>query len=259
LATGLGALIILPFPRLDMRVYDLVMGFSGGIMLSIATLGLMDESRTHGGLPVAILGFLVGAGVLFVFDRAIPHLHRRLMDGTPPEDGLEWEESEGRRRRARRGQTLEAVRARSLQRGVLVGVAIAIHNLPEGFVVGVTYTAQPALGFLVAAAIALHNIPEGIAVATPLFAGGVSKLKSVFWATLSGLTEPVAAIFGAVFVFAVGDIVPLALALAGGAMFYVVSDEIIPESHSHGYEHEATLGLIFGFVAMLLLEAIIRH
>ncbi len=255
----MGALVILPFPKLDMRLYDLVMGFSGGIMLSIATLGPMDESRTHSGLPVAILGFLVGASLLFVFDRAIPHLHRRLMDGAAPEEDPEWEETRGRRRRARSGQTPEAVRARSLQRGVLVGVAIAIHNLPEGFVVGVSYTAQPGLGFLVAAAIALHNIPEGVAVATPLFAGGVSKLRSVLWATLSGLTEPVAAILGAVFVVALGDIVPFALAFAGGAMFYVVSDEIIPESHSHGYEHEATLGLIFGFVAMLLLETVIRH
>ena len=255
----MGALVILPFPRLNMRFYDFVMGLSGGIMLSVATLGLIDEALAHGGLAVAILGILAGAGLLFAFDRAIPHFHRRLMDGTSSEGELEWEGSESRRRRARRGHTLETARARSLQRGVMVGVAIAIHNLPEGFVVGASYTAQPALGFLVAAAIALHNIPEGIAVAAPLFAGGVSKLKSVFWATLSGLVEPLAAILGAVFVSTIGGIVPLALALAGGAMIYVVSDEMIPESHSHGYEHEATLGLVVGFIVMLILEAIITH
>lgn len=228
-------------------------------MLSVATLGLIDESRVHGGLGVAILGFAVGAGLLFVFDRAIPHLHRRLMDGTPPEGSPQREETGGQRRRVRRGQSSQTAQVRSLQRGVLVGVAIAIHNLPEGFVVGVSYTAQPALGFLVATAIALHNIPEGVAVAFPLFAGGLSKLRSVLWATLSGLTEPLAAILGALFVFAVSDIVPLALALAGGAMFYVVSDEIIPESHSHGYEHEATFGLVIGFIVMLVLESLIAH
>jgi ZIP family zinc transporter len=255
----MGALIILPFPRLNMRLYDLIMGFSGGIMLSIATLGLIDESLTHGGLAIAILGFLVGAGLLFAFDRAIPHLHRRLMDGMPLESSSAWEESGGRRRRAGRGWSHETAQARSLQRGVLIGVAIALHNLPEGFVVGVSYTAQPALGFLVAAAITLHNIPEGIAVAAPLFMGGMSKLRSVFWATLSGLVEPLAAILGAVFVVYVGGLVPLALALAGGAMVYVVSDEMIPESHSHGYEHEATLGLIIGFIVMMVLESVINH
>jgi len=244
MATGLGALAIFVFRRSNMRFYDALMGFCGGIMLALSIVGLVQEALRQGGALVAIAGYLLGAGLLFGLDLLIPHIHSRMMD-VKADGGA--------------GRPVDTMRAMSLRKGVLISAAIALHNLPEGFVVGVTCAAQPALGLFIAAAIALHNIPEGIVVAAPLYAGGMSKVRSVLWAALSGLTEPLGAIIGVILVANVENIVPLAMAFAGGAMFYVVFDEIIPESHSHGYEHEATWGLIGGFIMMMVLNNLIAH
>jgi ZIP family zinc transporter len=119
--------------------------------------------------------------------------------------------------------------------------------------VGTSYGAQPRLGLLLALAIALHNIPEGVAVAGPFRACGMPRRQYIAWAIGSGLAEPVAAVLGAAFVLLFKGVLPLALAFAGGAMLYVVSDELIPESHSHGYEHQATFGFILGFMLLLVL------
>jgi len=231
LATGVGGLLVALFPRFDMRVYDTLLGFAAGVMTSIATIGLISEALEVGTMLVVVLGVAVGAAALYAFDRLLPHEHESL--------------------------SFECTNLSAYHRGRLLFSALALHNLPEGLAVGTAYAAQPRLGVLLAVAIALHNIPEGIAVAGPFRACGMPRRKYVAWTAGSGLVEPVAALVGALFVTSVQAILPFALAFAGGAMLYVVSDELIPESHSHGFEHEATFGFIIGYLLLLALSQVL--
>ncbi len=210
-----------------MRTYDTLLGFAAGVMTAIATFGLVHEALNRGGTVVAVLGVATGAASLFLLDRFLPHEHR--------------------------GIPTACVNPIAYRRALLLFTALFLHNVPEGLAVGTSYTAAPRLGVLLAAAIALHNIPEGMAVAGPFRACGLSRWQSLAWAVGSGLSEPLAAVFGALFVSLVEPLLPVSLAFAGGAMLYVVSDELIPESHSHGFEHQATFGFILGFLLLLLL------
>ncbi len=227
LATGVGGGVVVLFRDLNMRTYDTLLGFAAGVMTAIATLGLIHEGLTRGGTLITLVGVAVGAGVLFALDRYLPHEHEKL--------------------------PFTCTNPLAYRRGLLLFAAMTLHNVPEGLAVGTSYTAQPRLGLLLALAIALHNIPEGIAVAGPFRACGMSRLRALNWAVTSGLAEPIAALLGALFVSLVAPLLPLSLAFAGGAMLYVVSDELIPESHSHGYEHQATFGFVAGFLLLLVL------
>ena len=232
LATGLGGVLVALFPRLDMRLYDTLLGFAAGVMTAIATIGLIQEALTLGSTPIALLGVAAGAAVLFAFDRLLPHEHEPL--------------------------SFNCTNPMAYRRGVMLFTALTLHNVPEGLAVGTGYAAQPQLGLLLALAIALHNIPEGIAVAGPFRACGMPRRQYLAWTFGSGLSEPVAALLGAVFVAFFKDILPFSLAFAGGAMLYVVSDELIPESHSHGFEHEATFGFLSGFMLLLALSQVLK-
>ncbi len=227
LATGLGGAIVAFIGELKMRTYDTLIGFAAGVMTAIATLGLIHEALMEGGTVIALLGVAVGAAGLFLLDRFIPHEHEHL--------------------------PFECTNPVAYRRGLLLMVALTLHNIPEGLAVGTSYVAENRLGLLLALAIALHNIPEGIAVAGPFRACGMPRWQCIAWATASGLTEPIAAFFGAFFVSLFAPLLPFSLAFAGGAMLYVVSDELIPESHSHGYEHQATFGFLAGFLLLMFL------
>jgi ZIP family zinc transporter len=231
LATGLGGVMVMVFRRFGMRLYDSLLGFAGGVMTAVATMGLITEALSLGGVWVTLLGVILGAAGLYMLDQRLPHEHEHLpFICTNP---LEY------------------------HRGLLLMAALTLHNIPEGLAVGTSYAAQPRLGLLLALAIALHNIPEGIAVAGPFRACGMPARRYLGLTVLSGLAEPVAALVGAVFVSLMSGMLPLSLGFAGGAMLYVVSDELIPESHSHGYEHEATFGFLAGFlVLMMLMQAV---
>ena len=228
LATGLGGTLVALFPKLDMRTYDGLLGFAAGVMTAIATLGLISEALAVGNMPVILLGVAAGAAVLFALDRFMPHEHERL--------------------------PFNCVNRMAYHRGLMLFAAMTLHNVPEGLAVGTAYLAEPRLGLLLALAIALHNIPEGVAVAGPFRACGMPRRQYLAWAAGSGLAEPVAALVGATFVTLFKPFLPFSLAFAGGAMLYVVSDELIPESHSHGFEHQATFGFIVGFLLLLSLS-----
>lgn len=231
LATGLGGGLVALLGELKMRTYDTLLGFAAGVMTAIATLGLIHEALTQGSTLVALAGVAIGAVALFALDRFLPHEHEHLpFDCTDP---------------------------MGYRRGLLLFAAMTLHNIPEGLAIGTSYTAQPRLGLLLALAIALHNIPEGIAVAGPFRACGMPRRQYLAWAVGSGLVEPVAALLGSVFVTIFHPFLPFSLAFAGGAMLYVVSDELIPESHSHGYEHEATFGFVLGFMLLLALSQVL--
>jgi ZIP family zinc transporter len=231
LATGLGGGLVALLGELKMRTYDALLGFAAGVMTAIATLGLIHEALTQGSTLVALVGVAVGAVALFALDRFLPHEHEHL--------------------------SFECADPLGYRRGLLLFAAMTLHNVPEGLAVGTSYTAQPRLGLLLALAIALHNIPEGIAVAGPFRACGMPPRQYLAWTIGSGLAEPAAALLGSIFVTLFQPFLPFSLAFAGGAMLYVVSDELIPESHSHGYEHEATFGFVLGFMLLLALSQVL--
>jgi ZIP family zinc transporter len=231
LTTGLGGVVVALVGDFDMRAYDTMLGFAAGVMTAVATLGLIHAALTQGGTLITVAGVALGAAVLFALDRYLPHEHENLSFAC--ENPLAY------------------------RRGLLLFSAMALHNIPEGLAVGTSYAAQPHLGVLLAIAIALHNIPEGVAVAGPFRACGMPRRQYIAWTFSSGLVEPVAALLGAAFVLLFKSIVPFSLAFAGGAMLYVVSDELIPESHSHGYEHQATFGFILGFMLLMALSRLL--
>lgn len=231
LATGAGALPILLTRKVSDRLLDVMLGFSAGIMLAATFFSLLVPAIDLGGVWVAVLGIAFGAIVLHLLDRFIPHFHPAL--------GAEGPSSR-------------------LSRVWLFALAITIHNFPEGLAVGVSFgSGDIAAGLVVAMAIGLQNMPEGLAVALPLLREGYSRRKSIWYGTLTGLIEPVGGLLGVALVSIFHPILPWALAFAAGAMLFVVSDEIIPESHRKGFERQATFGLVLGFIVMMLLDCLL--
>ncbi|MEW5867228.1 MAG: ZIP family metal transporter [Bacillota bacterium] len=229
LATGLGAVPLLIFKDIPHKLYDGLLGFAAGIMVAASSLTLIPEALGSGSIPSVLLGLAAGAGFILALETGIPHLEPHF-----------------------------SVRPLSLnlRQGVLLGLAIAIHNFPEGFAVGVGYSSGvPALGPALALAIAAQNIPEGLAVALPFRKEGVPWMRCILYATASGLTEPIAAVLGVYFMRLADSVLPFGLAFAAGAMIYVASDELIPESHKHGNEAIATYGVVIGFALMIVMNA----
>jgi len=230
LATGAGALPVLFTRRISDRFLDILLGFAAGVMLAATSFSLLVPSVELGGPWVAVLGLLLGAVVLHVIDRFIPHFS--------PAFGVEGPPSR-------------------LSRVWLFVLAITIHNFPEGLAVGVSFgSGDVAAGFVIATAIGLQNMPEGLAVAVPLVREGYSRRRALAYGTLTGLVEPLGGLLGAAIVAISRPLLPWGLAFAAGAMLFVIADEMIPESHRKGYKREATFGLIAGFIVMMLLDVI---
>ncbi|MEM2943197.1 MAG: ZIP family metal transporter [Methanomassiliicoccales archaeon] len=231
LATGAGALPILFIRKLSDRMLDVMLGLSAGIMLAATFFSLLIPAIDFGGVGIAILGIIIGALVLHLADRFIPHTHAIIgNEGSPARIAGVW----------------------------LLILAMTIHNFPEGLAVGVSFGGEGvATGIEVATAIGLQNMPEGLAVALPLVGMGYSKIRAIGYSTLTGLVEPIGGVLGAGLVTIFHFILPLALAFAAGAMIFVVSDEMIPESHRKGFERQATFGLIIGFIVMMMLDSML--
>lgn len=230
LATGAGAVPVLFTKRISDRLLDIMLGFSAGVMLAATAFSLIVPAIDLSGPLIVVLGIILGALVLHLIDRFVPHFHPVLGAEGPPS---------------------------KLSRVWLLVLAITIHNFPEGLAVGVSFgSGDVAAGLVIAMAIGLQNMPEGLAVALPLFREGYSRRKSLWYGTLTGLVEPVGGLLGVALVSVFQTILPWGLAFAAGAMLFVVSDEMIPESHRKGFEREATFGVIAGFVIMMLLDCI---
>lgn len=229
LATGLGAVPLAVLRDIPHRLYDGLLGFAAGMMVAASSLSLIPEALRSASIVSVLLGLVTGAAFILALEAAVPHLEPHF-----------------------------SVRPLSLnlRQGMLLGLAMAIHNFPEGFAVGAGYSSGVrALGPALALAIAAQNIPEGLAVALPFRKEGVSWARCILYATASGLTEPVAAVLGMYFMSLADSILPFGLAFAAGAMLYVASDELIPESHKHGNEAIATYGVIIGFALMIVVNA----
>lgn len=232
-ATIIGVILGFMFQKIPHELADGVMGFAAGVMLSAAVFGLVIPSLEYGNVWVTIIGILVGALFLNFADKLTPHLHHIT--------GLE--------------QEAHADSQSQLNKVMLFVMAIAIHNLPEGIAAGVGFGAQDiGNAVTVALGIALQNIPEGMVIVSPLILAGVPKKRVFFIACFTGVIEIIGTMIGYFAVSVASVILPAALAFAGGTMIYVVSDEMIPETHSHGYERLATYSLLVGFIVMILMD-----
>ena len=236
-ATLLGALIGFVFKGASHKFSDIVLSFAAGVMLAAAVLGLILPSVEYGGkfgLLYAITGIFAGAICLNLIDKLVPHLHA--MGNKDPES----------HRDSRLGKVM------------LFVTAIAIHNLPEGIAAGVGFgSGNTAEAMVIAGGIALQNIPEGMVIIGPMLAAGVSRRKTLMIAAFTGLIEVVGTLIGYFAVSVAAAILPFALAFAGGTMLYVVSDEMIPETHAHGHQRGGTYALLVGFCLMLLTDVLL--
>ena len=236
-ATIFGSLIGFIFKKLSHKFSDVVLSFAAGVMLAAAVLGLILPSLEYGGkwgLLITVGGIFEGALCLNLIDKLVPHIHKMV--------GAENEGHENAR----------------LSKVLLFVTAIAIHNLPEGIAAGVGFgSGNHAQALLIAGGIALQNIPEGMVIIGPMLAAGVSPKKTFVCAFLTGVVEIVGTLIGYFAVSFSSAILPFALAFAGGTMIYVVSDEMIPETHAHGSQRGATYALLVGFCLMLVSDVLL--
>ena len=238
-ATLFGVAIGFIFKNLSHKFSDIVLSFAAGVMLSAAVIGLVLPSLEHGGewgILITVGGIFAGALCLNLIDRLVPHLPK--LAGAEP----------------------EAHGSSKLGKVLLFVTAIAIHNLPEGIAAGVGFGAGPeheAQALVIAGGIALQNIPEGMVIVGPMLAAGVKPRRAFLLAAITGLVEIIGTLIGYFAVYVAEVILPFALAFAGGTMLYVVSDEMIPETHAHGHQRGATYALLFGFCLMLVTDLLL--
>ena len=249
--TAIGASLVFLFKSSNRKILDMCLGFTGGVMIAASFWSLLSpaiatvEQQQELGittLPVWFApasGFLLGALFLYYLDKKIPHLH--LFEKVENAEGPKTD----------------------LKKTELLVLAIALHNIPEGLAVGVAFGALASgldIGMEIGGAIALaigmgmQNAPEGFAVSMPLRRQGFSKFKSWWWGQLSAIVEPIFAVIGAAIVISVYPILPYALAFAAGAMIFIVVEEVVPESQRGGNADLASIGLILGFIVMMILD-----
>lgn len=247
--TIVGSAFVFFFKTVNRKILDSMMGFAGGVMIAASFWSLLAPSLdyaepTYGNLswfPAAI-GFLAGGFFIRAIDYVVPHLH--LDKSIDQAEGIALK--------------------KKLPKSMLLFLAITIHNIPEGLAIGVAFGAvathiadvdasiMGAIGLAIG--IGLQNVPEGSSLSLPIRGEGHSRMKAFVYGALSAIVEPIAAVLGAVFVISMTAILPYALAFAAGAMIFVVVEELIPESQSHGNTDIATLSLMLGFVIMMILD-----
>ena len=236
-ATVIGALLGFAFKKISHKFTDITLGFAAGVMLAAAVLGLILPSLEYGdkfGIIVTVVGIFTGALCLNLVDKLVPHLHKLV------------------------GADTESHNNANISKVLLFVTAIAIHNLPEGIAAGVGFgSGNDTQALLIAGGIALQNIPEGMVIIAPMLASGISPKKTFLCAAATGLIEVVGTMIGFFAVSVAQVILPFSLAFAGGTMLYVISDEMIPETHSHGNERGATYALLVGFCIMLISDVLL--
>lgn len=247
--TAVGASIVFTMKNVHRRYFDIMLGFTGGIMLSASFWSLLlpsiqyaEQNLTSARWIPTSLGFLFGALFLYGMDKLTPHLHINF--GVEESEGLktQWHKS------------------------TLLILAITLHNIPEGLAIGILVGAaflennDPMLisAIMLTLGIGIQNLPEGLAVSIPLRRYGVSRFKSFWYGQLSAVVEPFAGILGVLAVVYLSALLPYALAFAAGAMIYVVIEEVIPESQRDQYTDQAAIGFILGFTLMMILDTSIR-
>ena len=236
-ATVIGSFLGFIFKKISHKFSDIVLSFAAGVMLAAAVLGLIIPSLEYGGrfgILITVSGIFVGALCLNLIDKIVPHLHKLV------------------------GADLEKHTDTNLSKVLLFVTAIAIHNLPEGIAAGVGFgSGNSSQALMIAGGIALQNIPEGMVIIGPMLAAGVTPKKTFICAMITGLVEVAGTLIGYFAVSVASVVLPFALAFAGGTMLYVISDEMIPETHAHGCERGATYALLVGFCVMLVSDVLL--
>ena len=236
-ATVIGSLIGFIFKKISHRFSDIVLSFAAGVMLAAAVFGLILPSLDYGGkygLIITIGGIFTGAVCLNLIDKLVPHLHKLV------------------------GADTECQNNANISKVLLFVTAIAIHNLPEGIAAGVGFgSGDTSQALIIAGGIAMQNIPEGMVIIGPMLAAGVTPRRTFICAMFTGLVEVIGTLIGYFAVSIASVILPFALAFAGGTMLYVISDEMIPETHAHGNERGATYALLVGFSIMLVTDVLL--
>ena len=239
-ATVFGTILGFLFKKISHRFSDIVLSFAAGVMLAAAVMGLILPSLEHGGklgILYAVTGIFAGALCVNLFDRLVPHLHQ--LTGTEQEQ--------------------HPKETQKLNKVLLFVTAIAIHNLPEGIAAGVGFgSGNNAEALTVAGSIALQNIPEGMVIIGPMLSVGMKPSRTFLIAAATGVIEVLGTLLGYFAVSLSTAILPFALAFAGGTMLYVISDEMIPETHAHGSERGATYSLLVGFCLILLFDVLLN-
>lgn len=241
--TGIGASFVFFTKEINEKFLNIMLGFAGGIMIAASFWSLLEPAIEMSGdhfigawFPVA-LGFLLGGLLIYLFDKLIPHIHRS-------------------------SDQMEGLRAEKRRRSTLLVFAMSFHNIPEGLAIGVAFGAaaaadNPAMmigAVTLALGIGFQNIPEGAAVSLPLRGEGMSRRKSFVYGWMSAIVEPIFAVIGVLLVAFMTPILPYALAVAAGAMIFVVVEEVIPSTQRYGYADIAAIALMIGFTLMMILD-----
>ena len=243
LATVIGSAFVFFFRNGISPFYQRIcLGFAAGVMIAASVWSLLipaiemaEEQGKIGWIPAAG-GFILGGLFLYILDKMLPHLH--LMSGL----------TEGP--------------STQLKKSTLLFLAVTLHNIPEGLAVGLSFALAAREGsslslsaaLVLAIGIGLQNSPEGAAISLPLRKQGVSSQKAFAFGALSGIVEPIAGVLGAILVGSIISIMPWFLAFAAGAMIYVVVEELIPEAQLGEHSDSGTLGVMIGFLIMMILD-----
>lgn len=219
--TGLGGLIALTLVRPNKKLLSILLGVTSGLMIAVVTFDLIPKSITIGGLPTSILGIILGILTIIFIDNFLPENF---------------------------GGSVSKEKNNFLKTGILVGIGIAIHNLPEGLVIGSSFIFTTEMGVKMAIIISLHNLPEGISMATPLRIGGFPKLKVFLLTLISGVPTGVGTFIGALLGNVSTFFISICLALAGGTMLYITCGELIPNAKTLHNGRASTIGVIAGFL-----------
>jgi ZIP family zinc transporter len=229
-ATVIGAATVFFIHKVSDKILDASMGFAGGVMLAATFLGLVAPAIKIGGVWRTGAGILAGAAFLILMEKVTPHVHRVT--------GIKGPRTH-------------------LGKLSLFILAITIHNFPEGLAVGVGFAGgNIARGTVLAIGIGAQNIVEGLAVALSVYRDKSLVMKAFLIASFTCVVEPIGGLIGISVVSLGQALIPYGLAFAAGAMLFVTAEEIIPETHSRGNPREATIGLIVGFVVMMILESV---
>jgi ZIP family zinc transporter len=256
LCTVLGALPVLGSKRVGRRFYDAVLGFGAGLMIAAATLGMIGHALAEArgrSVPLLVLGFFAGVAVMYLMERFIPHLHAHGHSEhghTGHGEGHEHAED---------GHAHGDHDHAASRKGYLIATALFLHRVPEGFAIGAGFLlGEGKLGVFLALALSLQNICEGMVLAVPLRRGGASRRRTLVTVLLTGLSTPAAAAAGLLLLSGATAWLPVMLALAAGALLFLVLAEILPESHGHGNESLASLTLAIGFGVSILVHLLVE-
>ncbi len=259
LSTGIGSVAALFVRQFKHRYLSLMLGFSAGVMVYVSFADLLFKSIREIGLVWSNVWFFSGIVLIAGVERFIPHIWLEEKQRIFPPNGSPMTVSGRRQRRSGQGERDDISDEQLMNTGLLTAAGIAIHNFPEGMGVLFTSMHDLTIGIPLAVAIALHNIPEGIAVSMPIYYATKNRTKAFFYSFLSGVTEPIGAIFGYLIIrpFLTESVLMGTLSVVAGIMVFISFDELLPVSFSRGEEHIAILGLFIGMGMMALSLAIL--